>query len=127
MSTDVFTALIFSVKNHCICRHVPMCYCWIISYKESHSATLIECLPRARHCCSYFAYSRSIYFLQQPWEIVAISPVSQSRKMEDRQERDLLLVELSFGHTSFNTNLLLLILKININTVDLYDMEPHSA
>ena len=47
--------------------------------------------------------------------------------MEDRQERDLLLVELSFGHTSFNTNLLLLILKININTVDLYDMEPHSA
>lgn len=42
--------------------------------------------------------------------------------MGDREERDLLcqpLLELSFGRTAFNTDLLLLILKINTNAVHL--------
>lgn len=37
------------------------------------------------------------------------------------------LVEISFGHTSLNTNLLLFILKIHVNTGDLCYTEPHSA
>lgn len=77
-----------------------------------------------------FAYSRSIYFLQQPWEIMPISPIFEKEENGRQTGKRLatpILVELSFGHPSFNTNLLLLILKININTVDLYTMEPHSA
>lgn len=50
--------------------------------------------------------------------------------MGDREERDLLCqprLELSFGCTAFNTNSLLLILKINMNTVHLDSIEQYRA
>ena len=59
-----------------------------------------------------------------------MSPVFQRGTVGDGEERAWLCQELwalCFGHTSFNTNLLLLILKMNVSTVHLYAIEARTA